>query len=448
MIGALRPRPTRATPAVTVLLFLAFPGASRAWAGLAFEPVVPLVGGSDTVSLATDEQRTWAFSAPSPRPGAVIALRARARIDTPSEGGDNWFLQLTVNGKGVMAVDPDVGVTRLLDRPLECTFRTGLYHPEPWYQGGKWLLHCAPSFEAIASPASPYAVVEPADPATYLLDITDLLGPGTNTVTLRNDGKWLEPVVGRKLPMIVAELLVGYVAEDTVYGPNPDAEPLRVSAAARLVTQDVRVSVALLRSRDVPAGSSVRLALTKPEGGPTVATAEFRDILRRRRGSIVLRNAQVPPASYPLTAAIISPDGKEVAAVTGPFEKPAPPPWLGTTLGRSERVLPPWSPLRVQGSEVRCWGRAYDFGDHLLPVSINTGAQVLARAVRLMARVGGKDVAWDPVRSAFTQVRDAVVERVARTSSPALRATARTTVEYDGMMRVELTLTPRAAGQG
>jgi len=67
--------------------------------------------------------------------------------------------------------------------------------------------------------------------------------------------------------------------------------------------------------------------------------------------------------------------------------------WLGNSLGVSAEVPKPWTPVEVDGTTVRVWGREIRYDRSLLPTRIaSQGAQLLAGPVTLDIRAGGRRV--------------------------------------------------------
>jgi hypothetical protein len=117
--------------------------------------------------------------------------------------------------------------------------------------------------------------------------------------------------------------------------------------------------------------------------------------------------------------------------------------WLGNRIGMDDKVLPPWTPMRRDGTALSCWNRRYTFGGAILPTQINSaGADLLARPVALNLTSGGKPVAWaqqrmaptssSPTRCELKGVADAKVGAVEA------RFRSHVTAEYDGLVLIEI----------
>jgi hypothetical protein len=124
-------------------------------------------------------------------------------------------------------------------------------------------------------------------------------------------------------------------------------------------------------------------------------------------------------------------------------EESAPPPWAGNSVGLSDEVLVPWTPLTVSGDDVRLWGREYQFGTLPLPKSIITkNAEILAGPMTLLGRANGQPLEWS---ASVAEVRSAQPQRVclARAATAgSLRCEGQVEIEYDGMIRCDLRLLP------
>lgn len=161
-----------------------------------------------------------------------------------------------------------------------------------------------------------------------------------------------------------------------------------------------------------------------------------------RRVSAVLdiAKASVGPCAVRIRAD--GPDGSKTATI--PFEKPADPPWINCDYGTEDRLLEPWTPVKVQERSIACWGRQYRYAETGLPRQIiNQEADVLEEPVRLRARVDGELITWRPQDFRITDHTDtqAVVE--SSTGGGPARLETSTTVEFDGLAWTDLELSAK-----
>jgi hypothetical protein len=147
------------------------------------------------------------------------------------------------------------------------------------------------------------------------------------------------------------------------------------------------------------------------------------------------------PGTYEVVAAVTAREG-ESFGVRAELVVPETD-WLGNGLGMEDKVLPPWTPLEADGTEVRCWGRSYEF-EGLLPSQVTTaGAEVLSRPIALSVGAGGETAEWREqsarsLRSSPTKA-DLEAEGVAALNDASVRFRAAVHAEYDGFVLIELT---------
>jgi hypothetical protein len=152
----------------------------------------------------------------------------------------------------------------------------------------------------------------------------------------------------------------------------------------------------------------------------------------------------VAAGKYQLVADLLDAGGNRIYQLTLALEKPERPKWLGSQAGISDEVLPPWTPLQVNGTKVMPWGRTYDFGSLPFPRSvIAAGKEVLAGPITLVGRVNGKDLRWVGPDSRVMRARGSAVTLLAEASSQGLECSGTIRVEYDGMIRSDFRLLPQ-----
>ena len=119
-----------------------------------------------------------------------------------------------------------------------------------------------------------------------------------------------------------------------------------------------------------------------------------------------------------------------------------PTPWLpGKTEWRAERVLEPWTPLVLQGGAVKYWNGAVTVPGAFPKQITSNGGDVLAAPIRL---VGESAAEWGERR-----VVEEADHRVAAAGSGVLgtlRVEYEVLMEFDGLIRTDLTLRPPAEG--
>jgi len=115
--------------------------------------------------------------------------------------------------------------------------------------------------------------------------------------------------------------------------------------------------------------------------------------------------------------------------------------WLNSTLGIDDGIVPPFTPLEVEGSTVKMLGREIDFGPIGLPVSIRSNDRELLDApVALDVVSGGGAITLSPAGSRLLKATDGVVERETVARGDGLTVTTRVKTECDGCVSFRSTL--------
>ena len=221
----------------------------------------------------------------------------------------------------------------------------------------------------------------------------------------------------------------------TVY--NPVANVLRLSAD--FIRFDGRGDVEK---------SEVRVC---DASGREVAKGEFPiDERAYCRGTMKL--PAIGGGDYKVKTDVIGKDGKTVRSIDGAFRRIDAAkkwPFVGTKAGNPEKVLAPWTPVKDSGATVSVWGRDMTIGAAGLPEQVTSqGKKLLARPATLAlltadgkaaeAKLDGKP------KKTFDKDWRKTYETVSKAGSLVVRA--KTTVEYDGMYKVEMTLVPPKGG--
>lgn len=117
--------------------------------------------------------------------------------------------------------------------------------------------------------------------------------------------------------------------------------------------------------------------------------------------------------------------------------------WVGSKLG-TEDVLPaPWTPVEVKVDTVKCILREYKFDATPFPCSIiSAGDELLAAPIRLCGNTDGKPLKFQDEKVKLQSEGDTKAVVTADAESQGLSLKSKTTVEYDGTMLIDITLTP------
>jgi hypothetical protein len=159
----------------------------------------------------------------------------------------------------------------------------------------------------------------------------------------------------------------------------------------------------------------------------------------------ILTRAEVPPGKLTLQVTATNLKTQQQYSVERTLDSPLQPEWLGTKEGLTDKVPAPWTPLSVVRTSVKCWGRLYDFARGPLPSKIITReAAVLASPITLTGRAEGQPLSWTSAAPKPTESKPNRVTLAGSAACGALKLTGTSLVEYDGMIRCDLTLTPSA----
>jgi len=166
------------------------------------------------------------------------------------------------------------------------------------------------------------------------------------------------------------------------------------------------------------------------------------------------------PGNYSATMQLLGADGNVLNQDgPAPFTVYGAPPWRGNRLGISDAVPPPWTPLQVDAAArnaaaakdepvtVSCWNREYEFSTASpLPSAIASGGrQYLEGPITVELTLDGATVkpGAAPHRVTAAAPRSCTMTRTVQARNWALQTD--TTVEFDGFIWIDLTLTPPSA---
>ena len=122
-------------------------------------------------------------------------------------------------------------------------------------------------------------------------------------------------------------------------------------------------------------------------------------------------------------------------------------PWWNTEHGNIERVISPWTPVTCRHGECGVWGRTMRIGPAALPLEVFSQKQsLLAAPCRLEAVLADGTVTEArgiQLTQRLQENHRNVVDVGSRLGN--LDITSRLTTEFDGMYKIEMTITPREA---
>ena len=168
-------------------------------------------------------------------------------------------------------------------------------------------------------------------------------------------------------------------------------------------------------------------------------------------GEVAATGERAAKGDFPLPDAVpagpvrIQAEVQDAKGTSQPFEKRVYP-WQRerSDVGISDEVIPPFTPLRVEGRSVSCWGREYRFGADGWPEQVvSRGESLLVTPARPWLAVEGRPMGTTlETPLVVTKAEPGIVEFAATQRAANLRVEVNGAIEYDGMIRYDLRLIP------
>lgn len=154
---------------------------------------------------------------------------------------------------------------------------------------------------------------------------------------------------------------------------------------------------------------------------------------------------RMQPGLYRLRAEIRDRDGKllKEASLDYRHQKLG---WLGSKAGRTDQVLPPFTPIDLQPSgntlSASVWGRRYTFAEGpFLSQIASRGTNLLAGPVQLAGSLNGQPLAFHGAVPRVAEDKPARATLVQKMEQDGLELSVKTTIEYDGFVKLDWRLT-------
>jgi len=285
------------------------------------------------------------------------------------------------------------------------------------------------SFSFPVSGWRPRKPVKPADAVIEELVVSAQYGPETNTLLVKAD------IID--LPTREQAATAEVKVVDTATGRTLAAAPMRPfrewygGAAMRLAGVDVPVD-------DFRKVAGLRDQIRKIQ-------AANEEHAKRKEQKEPL--PQVPhPAGRKVSVVVTVKDqaGKELRSATQSVELLRyAAEWMNSSVGITEKVIPPWTPVQARGGSVQVWNRALTLdGLGLAQTVRNGGVGQLASPMRLVAVQGGKEIEVKAAAPQVTRAVEAEADLTGAAEAAGLKFTAQTRVEFDGFVKVDLGIAP------
>ncbi len=222
------------------------------------------------------------------------------------------------------------------------------------------------------------------------------------------------------------------------------ARAVTVMIYTRYEYRKVYARVHLLGEAHLARGGRVELVLYSTRSGETRERRVIRNI---GHDEVAFDTRNIPSGCCDFKATFVDRFGTRFATRTLQDKWPGDLPWLGSRAGISRQVPKPWTPLATSesgdGLEISCWGRTYVFSTTAFASGVSSaGSQLLAGPLRPVARVNGEKIRWTSGHLELISAEsDQVVFNVRFESPAGLAVTARTEIDFDGMARIDWSVT-------
>lgn len=182
--------------------------------------------------------------------------------------------------------------------------------------------------------------------------------------------------------------------------------------------------------------------------GKTINQWKQATIEKRQLDGVVALNSPSPGKEYALSVLIKDKAAKKIIEQKeARFSFPHDPVWHNTTVGISDKVPLPWTPLTYKDNMVGVWGRDYYFGENALPEKIfSLGKNLLNGPVELaMETAGGRvDLSGAGMKLNFTKKGEQQAEFSSSKKSSECDVKISAILEYDGYLKYRVELLPNA----
>ncbi len=143
-----------------------------------------------------------------------------------------------------------------------------------------------------------------------------------------------------------------------------------------------------------------------------------------------------------ISAVTVTRNGEKFSQ-TSDFTIPEMPKWYGKFKFDKNYVPYPWTPVKYDSGTISVWNRKYIFSNRPIPDKIIVaGKNILTAPVSLKLTAGKKTLIWDssPVKVVEHTPTAIVIQKNAKLGD--LDICVITSIEFDGMMRIDLKLSP------
>lgn len=160
--------------------------------------------------------------------------------------------------------------------------------------------------------------------------------------------------------------------------------------------------------------------------------------------SCVMQTGPLAFREYEFRWSAVDENGKKGKVFKKRFNR-VKPPWYGFKGGISDKVMPGWEPVVVDGDVIKIWGRTIVLSPiGLLQKIVSKGEDILAGTMVLNMVVDNEKIDMNQVKSNLKLIKSTEAEAVLETTTklnPNLTLQVRNRVEFDGLIWFDFTLT-------
>jgi hypothetical protein len=209
--------------------------------------------------------------------------------------------------------------------------------------------------------------------------------------------------------------------------------PFLVSAQAVSIRSDYQ------RMQQVPEGSLIQAEMLDDKTGEVLASIGTAADPQRRRTVLNLPAGELFDREVRIRTALTDKGGQVLAESIQPMRLPPRPEWLGWDGGPGpDEVLPPWTPIQLEGDTADIVLRRIRFGANSFPEAIRSrDRELLTAPMRLT--LAESEPQWT---RALVEAGPARVRWQSTARRNGLVLTVDALLEYDGMLRYDITLDP------
>lgn len=213
---------------------------------------------------------------------------------------------------------------------------------------------------------------------------------------------------------------------------------------------------AVINPQELPKDSVLSFVVNSVASGETVVTSGLdidpdvdKDVTRMSSGNIsIIKRIELPQLEDGEYVAFLKVGSKTDEANNGTFLSRTflakSYPWENNTIGLSRIIVPPFTPLKVNGNEISCLLRRYVIGKSGFPEKITAkGDEVLASPVTCVVVSGGKEHPWTSSGVDFSEKSDDLVRYSCDSENDLLKLNVTGEMEYDGLLKLTLKLVPK-----